>query len=48
MTLARNFTADDIPVLRGMASVHRGDENPYQSLIDIIEKCGTIRVWTEY
>ena len=37
-----------IPILRAMAAVYSHDDNPYQKLIDIIEKCSEIEVWSEY
>ena len=38
-----------VPVLTGMAAMHRNDgKNPYEEMIELIEKHGTIRIWAEY
>jgi len=42
---------DNIPILMGMAAVFgdKGDApNPYQQLVDAINKYGKISVWAEY
>lgn len=41
----------DIPILRGMAATfsdHGDAPNPYQEIIDAIEKYGAIEMWAEH
>lgn len=46
--LPRTFNGQDVPILRGMSATQLDDNNPYQQIIDLIEKYDQIRVWTEY
>lgn len=42
-------TAESIPILRGMAAVFRTDrENPYEILIEEIERYGSVQLEVEY
>lgn len=44
-----DFGNGDIEKLKGMASMcNDGGGNPYQEIINRIEKYGVIRVWAEY
>lgn len=46
--LPRIFGKDDIPTLQGMSATQIEDNNPYQQMIDLIEKYDQIRVWAQY
>lgn len=44
-------TLSDVPVLRGMAAVYgRNDQNPnpFDELLDLVEKYGSIELWAVY
>lgn len=47
-----NLNETHLSALRGMSAVYRGGQtdvkNPYQQLIDAIERHKEIRVWAEY
>lgn len=41
--------SENVPVLKGMAAMsHDGGGNPYQEIIDAIDKYGTIKVYAEW
>ena len=42
------YDVSHIPVLKGMAAVYYEDNNPYEMLIEAIEKHDKIEVWAEY
>lgn len=46
--LPRQFGEIDLPVLRGMAATIDKEANPFQELIDVIDKHGPVEVWAEY
>lgn len=49
MELPRTFTEADVSVLKGMSAASGRDENnPYQQMINAIEKYGEITVWAQY
>lgn len=48
LKLPTNLDESVIPVLRGMAATISGTPNPFQELIDKIEKHGKISVWAEH
>lgn len=39
---------ENIPTLSGMAAAWTDENNPFQRIIDNIEKYGGIEVWAEY
>lgn len=47
-TMPMTLSEEKLPMLRGMAAMVDGEENPYQELIDIIESNGAIRLRAEY
>ena len=48
MGLPNTFGEKDIPTLRGMAANMNEEKNPFNELIEIIEKRGSINVWYEH
>lgn len=44
------FNENSKPILVGMAAAwdHLKSDNPYQAILDAIEKYGSIEVWVEY
>ncbi len=42
------FGQDSVQTLKGMAAMHHGEENPYDELIEAIEKHETIEVYAKY
>ena len=48
MELPNSFGADDIPKLRGLAAAMDEKRNPFNELIEAIEKNGSVNVWYEY
>lgn len=48
MGLPNTFGEKDIPTLRGMAANMNEEKNPFNELIEIIEKKGSVNVWYEH
>jgi len=48
MGIPRVFGSADIPVLKGLAAAMRDEPNPFQQLIEAIEKHDKVKVWHEY
>ena len=49
LKLPVDLTVADLPVLTGLAAAQRDDEkNPFQEIIDAIEKHGAINLWYQY
>lgn len=42
------FGQGDLERLRGMASMIKGDANPFNEMVELIELHGAIRIWGEY
>lgn len=43
------LTSEDIPILRGMAATMRDEQqNPYEKLVEAIERMGAVEVYAEY
>jgi len=48
MGLPNTFGPNDIPKLRGLAASMDEERNPFNELIEAIEKHGSVNVWYEY
>ena len=46
--LPNTFDKDSIPVLRGMAATMNDENNPFNELIEKIQKYGSVSVWYEH
>ena len=48
MERANTFSASVIPTLRGMAATMNDENNPFNELIEKIEKYGSVSVWYQH
>jgi hypothetical protein len=46
--LPNTFDKSSIPTLRGMAATMNDENNPFNELIEKIEKYGSVSVWYEH
>lgn len=48
LPLPNTFDESAIPILRGMAATMNEENNPFQELIEKIEKYGSVSVWYQH
>ena len=48
LPLPNTFSASVIPTLRGMAATMNDENNPFNELIEKIEKYGSVSVWYQH
>jgi hypothetical protein len=43
-----DLTQEELPKLEAMAAMYESDPNPFQELVELVEKYEAIRIWPEY